>query len=170
MIYQQYEAKSRFSSGNLAALAAQVVSWRESPEQLLINLKMPQSPICSVVEKLQLLCELSDNWDSHQAKPIEYKAAVNAIRLFCEVMYDQTPIPAIVPTVRGNIQLEWHKHGIDLEVEISECGNVIVSFEDSKTGKEDDWTESFNYGVARLREYMETLTLRDVENKLNFAA
>lgn len=34
------------------------------------------------------------------------------------IVGDQTPAPAIVPSGAGGLQLEWHTKGIDLEIHI----------------------------------------------------
>ena len=120
-----------------------------------------KSSIKKFVDRVRQLCQLPDNWDSHKAKSVKFESAVNAIRLFCEIMFEQSPMPDVVPTVRGNLQLEWHVHGIDLEVEVLDSGVIVVGLE-TDDGVEEDWTESFNYAVARLRPSLERLTLKEV--------
>jgi hypothetical protein len=48
------------------------------------------------------------------------------------VINQNIPKPSIVPTSDGNVQLEWHTRGIDLEVEIKSNNKMYLSFEDGK--------------------------------------
>ena len=45
-------------------------------------------------------------------------------------MQPGTPQPAVVPTVKGGVQLEWHACGIDLEIEIGQPGRFHVTYEE----------------------------------------
>ena len=36
-----------------------------------------------------------------------------------DVMRTRTPIPQVVPSAGGGVQLEWHQKGIDLELHIA---------------------------------------------------
>ena len=90
------------------------------------------------------LRSLLPGWDSYGAAIVNHKAAVNAVRLFGQIMYDETPAPQVVPTNAGKIQLEWHVHGIDLEIEISGDGSVHCYFaDDGKHEQQFDEGEAF---------------------------
>lgn len=67
--------------------------------------------------------------------------------LLNEVMEDFTPAPSCVPTSEGGIQLEWHRSGIDLEIEISPRGTVGVYFRNPSAS--DEWDDSLrgNYKI-----------------------
>lgn len=112
------------------------------------------------VQQLTELWRSQIDWDSYGALPLQQEAAINAVRFFCQVMYDRTPAPQVVPTNTGDIQLEWHIHGIDLEVEICSGGTIHCYFADLKNGKEQEWSESFNYAAALLMPFIEELTRR----------
>ncbi len=60
-------------------------------------------------------------------------------------MQSDTPTPAVVPTSRGGVQLEWHTREIDVEVEIPSPDHITVSYEDHRSGKEweDELTSDF---------------------------
>lgn len=168
MIFQETTPEQTVC-GNLAGLAAQVATWRETSKLLCVELVVSESPILDFAEKVQKLSELPNNWDGNKARPIRHKSSVNAIRLFCELMFEGSPVPDVVPTVCGNLQLEWHLHGIDLEVEIDESGRISVLYEDSHK-HDDEWSESFNYGVARLKPIIEELTIRELGKSASLAA
>jgi hypothetical protein len=56
------------------------------------------------------------------------------------VLDSGTPKPSVVPTSRGGIQLEWHRAGVDLEIEIESPDRVNVFFEDDREGTEEEIT------------------------------
>ena len=43
--------------------------------------------------------------------------------------------PVFVPTVRAGVQLEWHRQGVDIEVEVSPDGLVSWCADDRRTGE-----------------------------------
>ena len=79
---------------------------------------------------LEELLKLPANWNSYGAAPIRPDAVEAARDVLGKIVRSDTPQPAVVPTVRGGIQLEWHTHGIDLEIEIPESGQFHVWYED----------------------------------------
>jgi hypothetical protein len=88
-------------------------------------------------ELIVRVCELSSlpaNWDSYGARPIDPSCAIAAIRLILSAVHPSIPAPAVVPTNRGGIQLEWHRGGVDLEIRIDSPTQFHVAFEDAKTG------------------------------------
>ncbi len=58
-----------------------------------------------------------DNWND-DAKRTDPVAAANLFRLLTSILDDAAPPPSIVPTWRGGVQAEWHKNGVDLEIEV----------------------------------------------------
>src|SRR6476659_749758 len=69
-------------------------------------------------ETLQTLLALPPNWNSYGARTIQPDVVQATSSLLHDIARDDTPQPAIVPTVRGGVQLEWHTRGVDLEIEI----------------------------------------------------
>ena len=45
-----------------------------------------------------------------------------------QIMTDDMPAPDVVPTYEGGVQFEWHRNGIDIEIEIHE--KEYLFFED----------------------------------------
>jgi hypothetical protein len=82
-------------------------------------------------DRLAHVKELPANWDSYGARPVSVAAIEAALRLLGEVMADDLPLPDIVPTVSGGIQVEWHIANIDFEIEVSAEGKRGIFFEDS---------------------------------------
>ena len=70
--------------------------------------------------------ELPPNWNSYGARPIDHSVTQAAIQLLQDIGRPETPRPEVVPTTVGRVQIEWHVHGIDLEVHVSGSLRRIV--------------------------------------------
>jgi len=46
-------------------------------------------------------------------------------------------VPQIVPTVEGNVQVEWHRNGLDVEIEVRRDGDYELSIEGSRESQEE---------------------------------
>jgi hypothetical protein len=88
-----------------------------------------------IANALDELLSLPANWDSHGARALSLAYVPAVLQLLLEVMPDDAPLPAIVPTSGGGIQLEWHTRGIDLEVEFVTPTRVWGLYEDLRSGQ-----------------------------------
>lgn len=107
------------------------------------------------IEAITEICALGNlqaNWDSYGALPIDRQCMVTAILLLLTTSRPKTPPPSVVPTVRGGVQLEWHRGGIDLEIEILSPSQIRVSWEDARTGQTTEQTLAGDFapGVAAI--------------------
>jgi hypothetical protein len=82
---------------------------------------------------LAYLLDLEPGWNSYNAAEIKPSAVIAALRLLWEAMPRGGPVPSIVPSSRGGVQLEWHTRGIELEVSFEPEGSYYVYFEDLRT-------------------------------------
>jgi hypothetical protein len=48
---------------------------------------------------------------------VQRQIAHQALRVLVEVMEIDSPAPSVVPLSDGGIQVEWHRHGRNLEIE-----------------------------------------------------
>jgi hypothetical protein len=87
-------------------------------------------------DKLTALIRLPANWDSYGARTIDSQAAEMAARFLCLVLRDDAVLPKIVPTVRGNIQLEWYSDRAELEIEVGAQGPLTACFVDRRSREE----------------------------------
>lgn len=107
-----------------------VIGW-SNPS--VVTVRIPaNSPgwISSTISRLKKLSELSENWDSYGAKPVEKNAVLMALNLIGAIYSARVPEPAIVPLASGGIQFEWHTPQKDLEISLSPNGQASVYFEE----------------------------------------
>lgn len=111
-----------------------------------------------VVNELVQLLKLQRGWNSYNAVPVSVDAFTSALQVLFFVMQAETPVPSMVPTTRGNIQIEWHMRGMDLEVEIIDASHFRVSYEDFQ----DDtiWEDKHLDNLTQLAQIIGKLTDR----------
>jgi hypothetical protein len=85
--------------------------------------------VAQVVPRLVELSKLPPGWDSRKAAPIERGAIARALEIMAEVMEWHGPVPAIIPTVEGGVLLEWHRVGLEMEIEVEPTGDTCVMFQ-----------------------------------------
>lgn len=71
-----------------------------------------------VRKKLQAFSQLPRGWDSYDGQPLKPDAGYFAFSVLCAVMTDKTPVPELVPTPDGGVQLEWHEGNRDIELTV----------------------------------------------------
>ena len=76
----------------------------------------------SIEQKLSELASLPSDWDGDDALPIHADAIARAL-VVCRML--STP-PEIVPLNNGTVQLEWHCHDYDLEIEVGKSRTAIL--------------------------------------------
>lgn len=81
------------------------------------------------IESLTSLMALPANWDTYGSRVIDPRSVYHALTLLTQIMGASTPAPQVVPTSRGNIQFEWHRRGIDLQIEVAISGRFTAAFE-----------------------------------------
>jgi hypothetical protein len=113
--------------------------------------------VVPTTDRLTHLSRLRENWDSYGASPVSTQSITLTIQVMNEIMVDRTPLPAIVPTTDGGVQLEWHFAGIDLEVEVNSNGILSVSYEDAAVDQQ-PWEDDFLF--------IPGLMLRDLKERL----
>lgn len=102
---------------------------------------------------------LPPNWNSYGAPPIQQDTIFAAIHLLRQIVSSDTPQPAVVPTTRGGVQVEWHQGGIDLEIKVISSQRFSMSFEDLRAGLA--WEDEFDLNdLGRARSAVEALSDR----------
>ncbi|WP_163098571.1 hypothetical protein GL267_002965 [Acidithiobacillus ferrianus] len=111
------------------------------------------------VKRLNELAELPSGWDSYKARVVSHAALKATFDLLSEVMRDDTPLPWIVPMADGHVQVEWHTHEIDFEIEVVSSTVLHVFHEDHRTGFT-AWEDTLHYDLTQLAEFIGELTRR----------
>ena len=70
-----------------------------------------------------------DGWTSDDAFP-RPAATSQMLNLLARILDHQVPPPSIVPTWEGGVQVEWHRNGVDLEIESMPSGEIEFFFND----------------------------------------
>lgn len=89
-----------------------------------------------LLDRLEKLRTLKFGWDSYSAKPIAPESIEHAKALLQELC-DLTPdleSPQIIPTSFGTISLEWHIHGVDVEVVVLPNGECVLQMDSECLG------------------------------------
>jgi hypothetical protein len=73
----------------------------------------------AVVQALVQLVKMPAGWDSYNAPPLRRDAGLFALEILQSVMRPRTPLPQVIPSAAGGVQLEWHENGVDLELHVT---------------------------------------------------
>lgn len=102
-----------------------------------------------VLGQISTILALPQNWDSYDAPQVSTQCAESAIRILSSILNADSPPPTIVPTALGGMQIEWHRNGIDLEIEITPEQKYSGFFEDGNTG--DSWEGDITFDPDPIR-------------------
>ncbi len=113
----------------------------------------------AVTEKLDELIKLEHGWDGYNATPVSFANASFAQALLNEICKTDTPPPPqIVPGVDGDLQIEWHIQGVDIELHIVQPYNVRFWTNDEQlcpNGNEVHLTTIYNMVLPVIRKLTE---------------
>lgn len=94
----------------------------------------PPDWLMPTILKVASFGSLQPNWDSYGARSGDPFCATAAISFLLNAVTLNMPLPSVVPTSRGGVQLEWHCNAVDLEIEFLSPSRLRVAFEDFRTG------------------------------------
>ena len=144
------------------------LSERDRPQRIWVSISQDELVIeqedekpawlVPVAQAMSEIMNLPVNWDSYGALSVRPTAIHAALELLFEIMQADTPAPTVVPTVQGGVQLEWHTHGIDLEIEILSPGRLFVYYEDHE--QQTEWEGEITADLTRLSEVLFELSRR----------
>jgi hypothetical protein len=110
--------------------------------------------LATVVERLNDVVRLEPGWDGETASSPTREAALASLRALFEVMWQDSPAPAIIPMYDGGLQLEWHGQGLDVELSVAPAGDRHVWIAEA-SGREID--DEFRSVVEDLRKHLGAL-------------
>lgn len=146
------------------ALSARQIMYADpSPTTRASNVALhilPGSPawISPVATEMLGLLSLPPGWDTYNAPAIDPRRVVAAFITLASAVRKSTPRPAIVPTLSGGVQLEWHTRGIDLEIEALSESHVEGVFYDHQT--DTNWERDLSVDLTAFVEAISLLTNR----------
>ena len=146
----------QITAGELSKAA--VLSSHDANELIEADASLTCSTWFSVTARAMLgLTRLPVGWDSHAAPRIGHITIEIALRWMAGILDNRTSIPAVVPTVKGGVQVEWHTAGMNIEIEFSPDQEAAVSVEDIGNGAE--WDGDLYLNIERLRPYLSRLRM-----------
>lgn len=117
-----------------------------------------QNWIEPISKRLRELMHLKAGWDGYSGRPLSQENAVFAMSILSAVMDQSIPVPSLVPTVSGSVQIEWHTLKGDIELRIHRPNSVHAWFSsvDDDQEPEVDLTWDFKIVSAWLNYIKET--------------
>ena len=142
-------------SGELSRIS---VTWDLAPKNELIEADAALT--CSAwflptATAMFSLASMPAGWDSRSAPRIERSTIERALRLLAGILESRSAPPAVVPTVPGGVQAEWHMAGLDIEIDFCPDREPYVSVEDLRN--RNDWEGNLYSNIERLRTYLARL-------------
>lgn len=94
----------------------------------------PSNWLVQVKARLEHLKNLEPGWDGYRGQPVSKENADLAVEILKQIMPSPAaPAPQIVPGVNGDLQLEWHTHAVEIEIDILGPDNIQVWLRNEKT-------------------------------------
>ena len=88
-----------------------------------------------------LVSNLEPNWDGYQGIAVNFLNAHFALNMLSSICSTNTPPPSLVPGNSGDLQIEWHTHGFDIELHIIAPNKVSAYLMDVGDGGRNEGTE-----------------------------
>lgn len=103
------------------------------------------------VRRLTSFLTIHRDADLHRTRRVTDRAVTRAYRILQALSSDTLPRPALIPTLRGGVQIEWHTRGVDVEIEIAPSGHTIVDVEDLRDNAGSWSGDSSSDALRRVR-------------------
>lgn len=86
----------------------------------------PRSPTwqSTVKARLEEIVRLHEGWDGYRGRPVSFGNALFALRVLESICSIDAPPPEIVPGCSGDLQIEWHLPGGDIELHVRAPNDV----------------------------------------------
>ncbi len=101
------------------------------------------------------LLQLPQNWDGYGAVQVREQLAQQALMVLVEVMENDAPSPSVVPLSDGGVQIEWHRRGLNIEIEFPADEAPGYCYYEDDGDLESEGRVSRNY--ERIQAYIATL-------------
>ncbi len=110
--------------------------------------------LVAIMNRLRQLLHLPVGWDGYQAGPVSPGIVDFASSILASVMTPDAPIPSIVPSSNGRLQIEWHRKGLDIElfVEAPMQAELLIEYDDAREPIELNLTSDYTVLTKALAE------------------
>jgi len=113
----------------------------------------------ATISKLEELLGLASGWDGHDGSAANPDIVNFTIHFLLETLDPAAPAPNIVPLSSGGVQLEWHDHYVDLEIEIEAPNRLFASFENYDQPNQ-SFERPFGVDYTQLAKAMKSIASR----------
>lgn len=77
-----------------------------------------------IAQRLDQLGGFDNGWDGHDARAMAEDAVVMMLHVLQQVAVPGVPMPDMVLSPEGGLQIEWHQNGWDIEIEARSSGDI----------------------------------------------
>ena len=125
--------------------------------QYLIS-ELSQTWMAKLHARFEDLIRLNRGWDGYQGQPVLYLNAVFAQKIIERVCGNNNIMPSIVPGASGDLQIEWHTLGGDVELHVLSPNNVLAYYSNEEKEEEQEITLTNDFAIVSnwLNEIKET--------------
>lgn len=131
----QHLAQIDLGTTGASSFASNVIGLGRRPDRLLIG-EVHGHWRDPVLRRLEEIVGLESGWDGYNGISVNFGNAVFALRMLEVVCKATTPPPQIVPGPSGDLQIEWHLEGGDIELHVEGPNRVVAWKNDGETGQD----------------------------------
>ena len=81
----------------------------------------------AIENRFHEITTLPHGWDGYSGEPVSKQCAHFAKSMLEQLWVDGVPPPSIVPGSDGSLQVEWHRNGYDVELDVLGEDNVVAT-------------------------------------------
>ena len=152
---------SDFEAANWSEQDVPVVSLFQHPEGDITPVAFsgmagaPAAWLKQLTDRLLSFLRYPPGWDGYGGRPIDHSTAQFAAEILATCASVQAPAPSLVPLAYGGVQIEWHRCGWDIEIEIADPNEVYL-FAAPQKGRSHHFQLGAN--ISKLRPYLAKIT------------
>lgn len=90
-----------------------------------------------LMDRFNELTALPVGWDGYDGKPVSFQCASFAAAVLAKLFQNGVPAPSLVPGADGSLQIEWHRNGYDVELDVLDAQRVIAMRLNHQTQEEE---------------------------------
>jgi len=99
----------------------------------------------ALASRFDHLTALPAGWDGYAGRPVSFSCAVFAANILEHLCNPKLPPPYLVPGSDGTIQIEWHIHRVDIEIDVLGPNEVVASRFVADTGADERFNLSKDF-------------------------